>query len=95
MKFRRHIVLCFLALVIVPPSTNVTTRGQLVTGGLPRPAHIGVYQFAAAPDDLLANSAVAGRHSEDATSQTVEHIAAGRNLKASTADCGCGTPFVD
>ena len=65
-------------------STKVTSRDQLVTEQLPRPANIWVYAFAATAADIPAESALAGQ-SEDATSQTAEHIATGRELGAQIA----------
>ena len=70
-----------LALAAGCASTKVTSRDELVTGQLPRPAHIWVYAFAATAADIPADSALAGQ-SEDATSQTAEHIATGRKLGA-------------
>ena len=55
MKFRSHIVLCLLALLVVAgcAKTKITSRGELVTDQLPRPAHIWVYDFAATPADVV------------------------------------------
>ncbi|MGB7971319.1 MAG: DUF4410 domain-containing protein [Candidatus Deferrimicrobiaceae bacterium] len=66
-------------------STKVTNREELVTGQLPRPAHIWVYNFAATPTDVPADSALAGKTSEHGTPQTAEHIAMGRKLGALVA----------
>jgi len=87
MKYRSHLAACLLALITVAgcASTKITSRQQLVTGSLPRPAHIWVYDFAATPTDVPANSALAGQYSADATSQTAEQIAAGRQLGAEIA----------
>jgi hypothetical protein len=72
---------CLLAMVAAAgcASTKVD-RKQIVTGKLPRPAHIWVYDFAATPEDLPANSALAGQPSGHDTPQTAEHIAVGRQL---------------
>ena len=87
MKFSKNIVLCLLALVVVAgcASTKVTSRDQLVTGPLPRPAHIWVYAFAATPADVPAYSALAGQQSEYSTPPTAEEIATGRKLGAQIA----------
>jgi Domain of unknown function (DUF4410) len=64
-------------------TTKVATRQELVTGQLPRPNNIWVYDFAATAADVPADSALAGQPS--ATSQTAEQIATGRQLGAQIA----------
>ncbi|MGA2788096.1 MAG: DUF4410 domain-containing protein [Verrucomicrobiota bacterium] len=66
-------------------STNVTNQEQLVTGPIPRPGNIWVYDFAATPNDLPANSTLANRPDVDTTPQTDEDIAEGRKLGAQIA----------
>ncbi|MGZ8460665.1 MAG: DUF4410 domain-containing protein [Candidatus Deferrimicrobiaceae bacterium] len=66
-------------------STKITDRDKVVTGKLPRPAHVWVYDFAATPADVPADSALAGSYSEHATPQTPENIASGRKLGALVA----------
>lgn len=66
-------------------STKVTSREQLVTGLIPRPNHILVYNFAATPGEVPANSALAGEPNLDTTPQTAEQIAEGRKLGAQIA----------
>lgn len=61
-------------------STKVVDREQLVTGFLPRPATIWVYNFAATADEVPANSALAGEKDLDTTPQTAEEIAEGMKL---------------
>ena len=80
-------VLVALAVVVAAgcASTKVTNRQQLVTGPLPRPNTIWVYDFGATPADVPAYSAFAGKISADATSQTPEQIAGGRQLGADIA----------
>jgi hypothetical protein len=87
MKYRSHIVLGLVALVIVAgcASTTVSNRDQLVTGQLPRPAHIWVYDFAATPADVPPESALAVHQSEFSTPETDEQIATGRKLGAQIA----------
>lgn len=63
-------------------SIKVTNRKEYVTQQLPRPDLIWVYNFAATPADLPANSVLAGQCSEHSTPQTAEHIATGRKLGA-------------
>jgi|MudIll2142460700_1097286.scaffolds.fasta_scaffold462751_1 hypothetical protein len=85
MKYRNHIVLSLFALVVVAgcASTNVTNRQQLVTGQLPRPNEIWVYDFAATAADVPAGSAFAGQAAD--ASQTPEEIATGQRLGAEIA----------
>jgi hypothetical protein len=51
-----------------------------VTGKIPRPHHIWVYDFAATPAEVPADSALAGKHAEHPTPQTAEQIATGRKV---------------
>jgi len=60
-------------------STKVTNREELVTGFLPKPATVWVYDFAATAADVPANSALAGENL-DPTPQTAEQIAEGMKL---------------
>jgi hypothetical protein len=87
MKSHNKIVLCLFALLIIAgcASTKVTSRNEQVTGKLPKPAHIWVYDFAATPADVPAESSLAGQYSEHSTPQTAEQIATGRKLGAEIA----------
>jgi hypothetical protein len=67
-----------VAVVAGCASNKVTDRHELVTGKIPRPGHIWVYDFGATPAEVPANSALAGQHSEHSAPQTAEQIAAGR-----------------
>jgi hypothetical protein len=80
------LVPCLLALVVVAgcATTQMTNRQQLVTGQLPRPNTIWVYDFAATPADVPANSSLAGQYSTT-TPQTAEQVAMGRQLGAQIA----------
>ena len=73
-----------LALVAGCASTNVSNRQQYEGGNLPRPAQIWVYDFAATPADVPAQSALAGQPS-DAEPQTAEQIGEGRKLGSEIA----------
>jgi len=86
-KSHSYIVLSLFTLLVVAgcASTKITGREELVTEKIPRPAHIWVYDFAATAADIPADSALAGKVSDDATSQTAEHIAEGRKLGAEIA----------
>lgn len=66
-------------------TTQVTGEKQFVTGKLPKPAHIWVYDFSATPADVPANSALAGQVAEQPGPQTAQQIAAGRELGAQIA----------
>jgi Domain of unknown function (DUF4410) len=87
MKFRSHVILYLLALLLVAgcASTKVTDRDQVVYGPLPRPNTIWVYDFAATPDEVPAESALAGQHDEHSAPQTAEQIATGRKVGAEIA----------
>ena len=74
-----------LCLLIGCASTNVTDRQQIVTGQLPKPANIWVYDFAATPANVPADSSLAGQYSAPPTPQTAEQIAAGRTVGAEIA----------
>jgi hypothetical protein len=66
-------------------STKVTERQQDVTGQLPRPANIWVYDFVATAGDVQADSVFAGQPDIDTTPQTAEQIAEGKKLGSEIA----------
>jgi len=78
------VALISLCLLIGCASTNVT-RQQLVSGQLQRPSNIWVYDFAATPADVPADSSLAGQYSAPTTPQTAEQIANGRKVGAEIA----------
>jgi hypothetical protein len=80
------LVPCLLAVLFASgcASTNVSDQQQLVTGPIPRPATIWVYDFAATAADVPANSALAGE-ALDTTPQTPEQTAEGKKLGAEIA----------
>ena len=84
MKSLSRVVLCLLVLVLLAgcASVKVSDTENLVTGKIPRPNHILVYNFAATPADApeLANQYAAAD-----TSQTAEQIQVGRQLGAQIA----------
>ena len=84
MKFLNGIVLCLFTLVLVGgcASTEVTGRQEYKGGKIPRPAHIWVYDFAATPAEVPADSLLAGQPVEHATPQTPEQIETGRQVGA-------------
>ena len=79
------VALISMYLAIGCASTEVTNRQQLVTGQLPRPSNIWVYDFAATPADVPAGSSLAGQYSAPPTPQTAEQIDAGRKVGAEIA----------
>ncbi len=80
MKFRSHIMLCLFTLLFVAgcASTKISNRDEVVTEQIPRPNTIWVYDFAATPGDVPAESALAGQDTVHSTPQTAEQIATGR-----------------
>ena len=64
-------------------STKVSNRQELVTGQLPRPNMIWVYDFAASAADVPPGSGIAGQVTD--ASQTPEELATGRQLGAEIA----------
>lgn len=83
-----RILLClFIVGVIIGCATaEVTDRERRVTGKIPRPDHILVYDFAARPADVPADSALAGHPDVQQTPQTAEQIATGRQVGAEIAE---------
>ena len=78
----KQIVSCLFALVVVAgcASTKGTSHPLAVGEKLPRPGHIWVYDFAATPAEIPADSALAGQHSDHPSPQTPEQIATGRQV---------------
>jgi Domain of unknown function (DUF4410) len=74
-----------MVVVTACASTKITNREQLVTEKIPRPATIWVYDFAATPADVPADSALSGHPDLDTTPQTAEQIAEGKKLGSEIA----------
>ena len=87
MKTRHHLMMFLIALLVVAgcASTKVSNQEELVTEKVPRPANIWVHDFAAMPEDVPDDSALAEHHSEHSTPQTAEQIATGQKLGAEIA----------
>jgi hypothetical protein len=85
MESRSRLVVCLFALLAAAgcASTKVANREELVTGKIPRPGTIWVYDFAASAADIPAGSAFAGQATD--ASQTPEQLATGRQLGAEIA----------
>jgi len=81
-----HVAICLFALVMAAgcASTTETERENLATGNLMQPNHIWVYNFAAMPAEVAAESALTGQGSEGA-SPTPQQIAEGQKLGAELA----------
>jgi hypothetical protein len=86
MKFGQKIF-CLLALVPlgIEAGTKVTDQDEMVTGKIPKPAHIWIYDFAATPSDVPPESALAQAARDQQGSQTPDQVAAGRKLGAEIA----------
>jgi hypothetical protein len=88
MKSCSSTVLCLFALLVIAgcASTQVTSRDEVVTGQLPRPATIWVYDFAATQSDVPVESVLAGQYDDYDTPQTAGQIATGRELGSEIAN---------
>jgi hypothetical protein len=82
MKKWNPIVLGVFSVIIAAgcASTKTISQSPRTTERLPRPENIWIYDFAATPADMPADSALAGQYTE--TPQTAEQIATGRKLGA-------------
>jgi hypothetical protein len=81
------IVASLFAIVVLAgcAKTKVTDRHELVTGQIPRPGQIWVYNFTANPDEIPDNSAISNDYTVEPSTQTEEQLAAGRKLGADIA----------
>jgi hypothetical protein len=73
---------CLFAVLLATgsASASITNRQELVTGTIPKPAQIWVYNFAATAADVPSESALANHPDLDTTPQTDEQIAEGQKL---------------
>ncbi len=74
-----------LAVLAGCASTKVSNQQQLVTGKLPRPNNILVYDFVATSGEVPADSSITGGYSEYDTPQTDEEIRTGHQVGAEIA----------
>ena len=74
---------CIIGLLAGCASTEVTNRDRIAYDKLPRPNQIVVYDFAASPADVPADSAFAGQNA--ASTPTAEEVAVGRQLGVGVA----------
>jgi len=77
---------CLIALTMAGcASTTQTERENLATGNLMQPNQIWVYNFAAMPAEVAAESALAGQASQGAAPLTTQQIAEGQKLGSEIA----------
>jgi hypothetical protein len=81
----RFACLPLILLAVGCASTKITEHEVFISERLPRPGHIWVYDFAATAADVPANSTLARKFIVEATPQTAEQIALGRQLGAHLA----------
>jgi len=82
---RRLSALVFVLLLAAACASNqVSDRQVLVTGPIPRPNQILVYDFGASPEDVPGHSGLAGRYDEQQM-PTPEELEEGRALGAEVA----------
>lgn len=77
-KYAIPVLLAFL--IAGCAKTEITGRKEIVTGQLPRPAAIWVFDIAAVPEDVPPESALSGVWSD--TNHSPEEVALGRKLGA-------------
>ncbi len=84
MKQRICIVLSLIGFMALSgcATTKVTDRDEVVTGKLPRPGHIWVYDFAATPADLPLKTSLDKEYFSKNEPQTPAQIAEGKKLGA-------------
>jgi hypothetical protein len=82
MNFRLYPILSLAALLVLTgcAKTKITDRDEIVTGQLPRPTTIWVYNFAATPEDLPVKTSLDKEYFANSMPQTAENIAEGRKL---------------
>jgi hypothetical protein len=87
MKLFSRIALCLFVVVAIIgcASSTITSRQEYRGGKITLPDHIIVYDFAATPDDVPAESAIAGQYTEHSRPQTAEQITTGRQVGAEIA----------
>lgn len=86
-RFGASIACCLLAALAATGcnSTKVTQQETVVRGPLARPANVYIYDFAATASDVPADSMLARNFTVEATPQTPEQVAAGKQLGADIA----------
>jgi hypothetical protein len=74
-----------MVVVAVGCASTSTNREQVVTGKLPRPAHIWVYNFVATPGNVPSDSALTDEFDLYDAPQTAENVALGQQLGSEIA----------
>lgn len=84
---RNKVVASLIAMTMAAgcASTKDTNQQSLVTGQIPRPGQIWVYNFAATPADVPPHSALAGQSSQPAAPPTAQQIAEAQKLGSEIA----------
>jgi hypothetical protein len=84
MKSCTSTILIYFALTLVAgcASTQVTEQTPLANETIPRPNQIWVYNFAASPEDIPADSSIKGQVGAPSTPPTAEQIETARQLGA-------------
>lgn len=77
--------LCTALMMTGCAASKISDHQIFVKEKIPRPAHIWVYDFAATPADIPAESSFTGKDFEHATPQTAEQIELGRKAGAQVA----------
>lgn len=81
MKSQGQLLFLFIVLIVFGcAKTEVTGQDQVVTGQIPRPAHIWVNDFSATAADLPAHSGLRTEALASNENQTAKQIAEGRKL---------------
>jgi hypothetical protein len=81
------IVTCLIGLALTAgcASTKETDQQSFVSGQIPRPGQVWVYNFAATPADVPPQSALAGQSSQPAAPPTAQQIAGAQKLGSAIA----------
>jgi hypothetical protein len=81
------IVTCLIGLALTAgcASTKETDQQSFVSGQIPRPGQVWVYNFAATPADVPPQSALAGQSSQPAAPPTAQQIAEAQKLGSAIA----------
>ena len=82
MKLRNPITLCLLAAFVTVgcAKTEITDREQHVTGKLPKPATVWVYDFVATPEALPVDTSLDEEYFNNQPPQSSAHLAEGKQL---------------
>ena len=84
MNFRSYLFMCLATVLVVTgcAKTEIADREQNVTGKLPHPTTVWVYDFAATAAGLPVHTGLDKKYFEQSPPQTAEHLAEGKKLGA-------------